>query len=383
MRDKRLFRFFLQLAILLLSVGLLHHFWQANPPPPPPVGGGDNDEDDVKYTPTVLVSVAPVTVATLHGYVMAFGVVEPAPARGGEAAASAAIRVPASALVAEVNCIEGQHVEKGQALFKLDGRAVAAAIDRAGRQLALANDNLVRFKQATDVPQQFLLAAQHDRDLAQAALDAADAQEAMLNFASPLPGTVVQLNIRPGELADPATPAVEIVDLSRLVIAVNIPGWQLRNIRTGEEVEVLRAAKDAVVPASAATPATEPSTFTGKVVFIDPQVDPTTGMASVDVSAPPEMNLRLGQFASVRIVSEEHKDCLTVPAISLVRDAGDHWGVCLAVREFTRAFRHPVKVGLTEAGRAEVEGEGLKAGEYVVTTGAQALPEQSRIEVSK
>jgi membrane fusion protein (multidrug efflux system) len=383
MRDKRLFRWFIQLLILLLAIGLLHHFWHANPPPPPPVGGGDNDEDDVKYTPTVPVSVAPITVATLHGYVMAYGTVEAAPARTAEPAASASIRVPASSLVAEVNCIEGQHVEKGQILFKLDGRAVSAEIDRAGRQLAAANDNLIRFKQATDVPQQYLLNAQHDRDLAQAALDSADAQEAMLSFAAPLPGTVVQLNIRPGELADPSTTAVQIVDLTRLVIALNFPAWQLRNIKPGEDAEIVRKTTDATTAGAATAPATGPAGSMGKVAFIDPQVDPNTGMGSVDISVPPEIQPRLGQFLSVRIVSQEHQDCLTVPVISLVRDAADNWGVSLAVREFTRAFRHPVKVGLIEGDRAEVEGEGLKAGEFVVTTGAQALPEQSRIEVSK
>jgi membrane fusion protein (multidrug efflux system) len=382
MRDKRLFRWLIQLLILLLAIGLLHHFWHANQPPPPPLGGGDNDEDDVKYTPTVQVSVAPITIATLHGYVMAYGTVEAAPARATEPAASASIRVPASSLVAEVNCIEGQNVEKGQILFKLDGRAVSAEIEHAGRQLAAANDNLIRFKQATDVPQQYLLRAQHDRDDAQAALDAAEAQEAMLSFSSPLSGTVVQLNIRPGELADPATTAVQIVDLTRLVIALNLPGWQLRNIKPGEDAEITRTRPDASASATTA-PATEPSTYTGTVVFLDPQVDPNTGMGSVDVSVPAGAPLRLGQFLGVRIVTEEHKDCLTVPVISLVRDAQDKWGVSLAVREFTRAFRHPVKVGLIEADRAEVEGEGLKAGEYVVTTGAQALPEQSRIEVSK
>jgi membrane fusion protein (multidrug efflux system) len=382
MRDKRLFRFFIQLLVLLVAVGLLHHYWHANQPPPPPVGGGDNDEDDVKYTPTVPVSVAPITVATLHGYVMAYGVVEPTPAGANEPAASASIRVPVSSLVAEVNCIEGQHVEKGQLLFKLDARAVDAAVDRARRQYTIADENLNRFQKAGDVPDQYRLRAERDRDQAQAAVDAALAQETMLGFGSPLSGSVVQLNIRPGELADPATPAVEIVDLSRLVIALNVPGWQLHNIRPGEDVEILRA-RTTQLQINTTNPATESATFTGKVVFIDPQVDPNTGMGSVDVSAPPDMQLRLGQFVSVRIVSQEHKDCLTVPTVSLVRDAGDNWRVSLAVREFTRSFQHPVKVGLIEEGRAEVEGEGLKAGEYVVTTGAQALPEQSRIEVSK
>ncbi len=53
----------------------------------------------------------------------------------------------------------------------------------------------------------------------------------------------------------------------------------------------------------------------------------------------------------------------------------------VVVRDFQWAFRHPVHVGITERDWVEVEGPGLKAGENVVTTGAFALPDQSRINV--
>ncbi len=383
MRTKRLIRPLVQLLVILFALGLLYHFWHANPPPPAPVGGGDNDEDDVKYSPIVPVSVAPITVATMHSSILAYGTVEAAPATASEGAAGASIRVPVPSLVAEVNCIEGQHVEKGQTLFKLDARAVSANVGRARRELAAANDNLARLEKATDVPRQYQLRGQLDRDQAQAAMDAAIAQEAMLNFASPIAGSVVQLNIRPGELADPSTPAVQVVDLSRLVIALEVPGWELSEIQLGAEAEITRHGGKVPAAGDTTAPATGPVSFAGKVVFVDPQVDASTGMGSVDVSAPPEMHLRLGDFLSVRIVSREHKDCLTVPATSLVRDANDNWGISIAVRDFHSAFRHRVQVGIIEGDRAEVAGEGVWAGEYVVTTGAHALPDQSKIEVAR
>lgn len=382
MPTKRLIRPLAQLLVILFAVALLFHFWHANPPAPAPVGGGDNDEDDVKYSPIVPVSVAPITIATLHASILAYGVVEPAPASAESPAAGASIRVAAPALVAEVHCIEGQRVEQGQPLFRLDDRPASLASDRAKAQLAAADESLARFGKATDVPQQYRLRAQVDRDQAQAALDAAIAQKGMLNFTSPLSGTIVQLNIRTGELADPSRTAVQVVDLSRLVIALSVPGWQLHDIKPGQEVEIIPRTNDADAVSTTA-PATGPASTVGKVVFIDPQVDASTGMGSIDVAPPAGMQLRIGEFVSARIVSEEHKDCLTVPASSLVRDANDTWGISLAVRDFHGAVRHPVKVGIIEGDRAEVSGEGIAAGAYVVTTGAAALPDKSKIEVVK
>jgi len=382
MGARRLITPLIQLLVLLLAIGLLVHSWHTNPPPPPPVGGGDNDEDDVKYSPTVLVSVAPVTRGTLHGYVVAYGTVEPEPGVVGRPSAGADVRVPVPAVVAEVKCIEGQHVEKGQVLFTLDPRNVDAAIERARQELQAAKENLDRFAKAHDLPEQYRLRAQRDREQAQVTLDAATAQQALLTFTSPITGTIVKVQIRPGDVADPSTTSVQVVDLNRLVIAVNVPAWQLHAIKVGQEAEIIRHEKH-VVAAPTTSSASQPASPTAAVRFVDPQVDTKTGMGSVDVSVPPETKLRLGEFAGVRIVSGEHRDCLTVPAKSLTRHADGRWGVSVAVRDFQWAFWHPVKVGLTEGDRVEVEGEGVKAGDYVVTTGAYALPDKCRIEVLK
>ena len=371
MPTKRLIRPLAQLLVILFAIALLFHFWHANPPRPAPVGGGDNDEDDVKYSPIVPVSVAPVTAATLRSFIVAFGTVEPAPATADQPSAGASIRLPAPVLVAEVDCIEGQQRE---------ARTVAVQSRRrclAGPPYVMLDDTLGH---TVGGPSHVALVVEPPQT--QPALNGSTGKTLLRNIASPLAGTVVQINIRPGELAVPWTTAVQVVDLSRLVIALSVPGWQLRDIKLGQEAEILRQTKDSH-PVDTTAPASQHASFMGKVIFIDPQVDTNTGMGSVDVAPPAEMRLRLGEFITVRIVSEEHKDCLTVPAVSLVKDANDNWGVSLAVRDFHAAVRHPVKVGIIESDRAEVSGEGIVAGAYVVTAGAAALPDKSKIEVVK
>src|SRR5947207_15511397 len=65
----------------------------------------------------VSVQVGKISLATLRHYVTAYGTVEPEPAGAGKGPASARITAPLAALVAEVNCFEGQQVHKGQTLF--------------------------------------------------------------------------------------------------------------------------------------------------------------------------------------------------------------------------------------------------------------------------
>jgi multidrug efflux pump subunit AcrA (membrane-fusion protein) len=97
------------------------------------------------------------------------------------------------------------------------------------------------------------------------------------------------------------------------------------------------------------------------------------------VSVPARSGLRPGQLVSVRIASEERENRLTVPVESVVKDAQGREVIALV--EDGQAKQLPVKVGLRDAGRVEVEGEGLREGLSVVTEGAYALPAETKVRV--
>jgi multidrug efflux pump subunit AcrA (membrane-fusion protein) len=56
-------------------------------------------------------------------------------------------------------------------------------------------------------------------------------------------------------------------------------------------------------------------------------------------------------------------------------------GATIALVEDGKATRRPIKTGLRENGLIEVEGEGLSAGQTVVTVGAYGLPKETRVRV--
>src|SRR5438876_9507834 len=77
------------------------------------------EEPKTRGETEVAVHVGKVSLATLRHGVTAYGTVEPEPGAAGKAPASARIASPVAAMVSDVNCFEGQQVEKGQTLFTL------------------------------------------------------------------------------------------------------------------------------------------------------------------------------------------------------------------------------------------------------------------------
>jgi membrane fusion protein (multidrug efflux system) len=324
----------------------------------------------------VAVHVGKISVQTLRRYVTAFGTVEPEPGTTKQAPASAKITSPLAGIVAEVACVEGQQVEKGQTLFTLDHRQLDARIEQARAVLTAAEKNFNEQEKLSklDSASQLLFAkARQERDLARSELDFALAQQSLLNVTTPLSGTVVLVNVRPGEVADPESPValVEVVNLNRLMVAANVPASDLSAVKAGQTVEIL--------PSQNADDAQNIST--GQVTFVEDQVDPKTDMGIVDISVAPSSLLRCGQFVRVRIVTEEHRDCLAVPSQSLVKNDGGEWVICLVRGKL--AGQQPVAPGLRDGGWVEVQSPAIKPGDIVVTTGAAALPQKTLIRILK
>jgi membrane fusion protein (multidrug efflux system) len=314
----------------------------------------------------VAVQVGKITRQTLRAWVTAYGVVEPEPP-GVHPTAGARVSPTTPGVVTAVLCREGQAVEKGQLLFQLDPRAADVAADKARHALDYARTTLERQRKLMDVEgtsRRQLLEAEQAFAAARADLNAAETQQALLRVVAPMAGTVARVAVKAGDGVDLTTTLAEIVDLDRLVVSVGVPSAQLGPLRVGQAAEVEGEGT---------------ATLEGAVASIRPEVDERTGTALVRVSVPAGSGLRPGQLVTVRIVSEERKDRLTAPLESVVKDAEGR--TVIALVKDGRAVQTPVKAGLRDAGRVEVEGEGLAEGLTVVTEGAYALPPETKVRV--
>lgn len=331
--------------------------------------------EDAAAESDVAVGLGNIARKTLHAYLTAYGTVEPEPALGGKPPASAGVAAPAAGLLVEAHCEEGQRVKRGQLLFSLDHRLVDAQVEKAKTVVVLAEKNLQRKRSliATDnVSQKLLDEAEQQLGAARQDLALAQAQRSLLLVEAPITGSVVRINVRPGEAVSGNAVLADLVDLDRLVVNAAVPGTELPQLRSGQAASLS-------VTADSASPAADSPTQ-GSVSFIGLQVDPKTATVPVRIALPAGSGLRPGQFVQARIAIEEHAGRLAVPLESVVTLEGHS---AIFVVEGDRARHLPVRVGLREGGWTEVEGDGLQEGMAVVTTGAYGLPGDARVHPLK
>lgn len=321
----------------------------------------------------VSVHTARVIKTTLHRYITGYGRVEPQPAEAGQPGALALLSTPASGLLIEVNCREGERVEKGQLLFRLDDRLALAAVEKARKQFDFAQKTYERQKKLLEINGTSQKSFQEAEDMfntARAELEAAETQLSYLHLTAPISGVVIKLNARVGQNVDSSAVLAEIVDLDHLVISAGLPHFEASFLQKGQPVEIFPPAETR--SSSSAAP------LHGILSLVAQEVDPRTDTVPVRISIPPNSGLKPGEFLSFRVVAEIKENCLAVPEISLVSSPEE--GSWLMVVEGDSAHRLPVKAGLHDGGLVEVSGEGLKEGQIIVTDEAYSLPPQTKVK---
>jgi HlyD family secretion protein len=134
-----------------------------------------------------------------------------------------------------------------------------AALARATAELGKWNEELRKIEADPNTP--LPTANEGQLNIARIELRAAQASLDRLTIRSPIDGTVLQVNARPGELASAATqPLLLLGDLSRLRVRAEVDERDLAEIKPGHLVVVRTAALRG-------------SEFSGKVSFIAPIVE--------------------------------------------------------------------------------------------------------------
>jgi membrane fusion protein (multidrug efflux system) len=312
------------------------------------------------------VHVGKITRATLHRSITTYGTVEPEPPGDGRPAAGADLSAPVGGILTEILCTEGRRVERGAVLFRLDTRLAAVAVARAEKELDFAEKTYERQKKllaADGTSQKALQEAELQRDAARNSLQTARTELSLLEIRAPLAGTVVRIDARLGQTVEPNVILGEIIDLDRLVVTARVPSRDAGPLKAGQPVEFGPA-----VPA-------------GKLIVVGKDIDPKTDTVLVRASVPAGSGFEPGRFLSIRIVSEERRDVLAVPEVSLVADSVGGSSGSIVLVEGGRAVRKVVRAGLREGGLVEVEGEGLREGMTIVTEDAYAVPAESKIHI--
>jgi membrane fusion protein (multidrug efflux system) len=322
-------------------------------------------EEDVEMGTDVAVHVGKIIRATLHRYVIAYGRVEPEPASNGKPPAAAFIGSPLGGILVQINCVEGQRVSKGDILFRLDSRVAEVALLEAQKKLEFAKHTYERQKKLLEGEGTSLKSfqeAESQFNIAKSELAAAQTQLSLLQIEAPLTGTLVKLSAELGQSVESNATLAKIIDLDRLVVAADVPSREASLLKLGQHVELGSEAS-----------------AKGTLVFISKDIDPNTDTVSIRASIPATIEFHPGHFLNIRIICDEHRDCLAVPEESLI--SSEEEGSWIMIVQGDEAVRIPVQDGFREHGLVEVTGEGLTEGMIIVTEEAYSLPSLTKIHI--
>ena len=260
----------------------------------------------------------------------------------------------------------GDQVSPNQPLIKLDPSQLNAQIQQASDDLAAAQSYLTSV--STNGNALALAQAQHQYDLAKSRYNALIAQAAspLLQHSaiiSPMSGTVVAVNVNPGEVFAADTTLITIMDEAKIIVHVQVPLINLQQVHLGQQAVV--------------TPSALPNlNVTGTVSAIIPQADPQTDTFEVWIEVTnTDKNLLPGMSAFVRIQQSAH--ALVVPRLAVLNS--DHNPVVFVVRN-GHVYLQPIQVVGRSVDRIFVS-KGISSGSQVVLIGISILQNGQAVRV--
>ncbi len=180
---------------------------------------------------------------------------------------------------------------------------------------------------------------------------------ALLHIPAPIGGTVVERPAVLGQVVEPTTTLLKLVDTSVLVAEGSVPEDLLRDLRVGQTVRVT-------------VPTYPGERFEGRLIFIHPQVDPERRAAHVWAEIRnPGGRLKPDMFAQLSIVVGGGPRTLAIPAAALMSEGGIEFVFVETPAGFTRV---PLVVGARNDRDVEVK-QGLSPGMKVVTDGKRQV----------
>ncbi len=265
-----------------------------------------------------------------------------------------------------INARAGQHVSKGQVLVQLDNSVLKQNIAQAQAQINLLSTlyqrqkNLWDQKIGTEVQ---YLQAQTNLQSAQKQAAGLRQQADMYRIISPISGTIDQMDLKLGQVAQPGQTGIRIVNADVLKVKADVPESYSGSVGTGNAVKILIPdANDSLVT---------------KVTFAAKAIDPTSRSFAVEIKLPNRKSLRPNMTAILKIADYSKSNAIIIPVKAIQKsEDGDY----VFVNNNGTAKRKKIKVGTTYGGQSEIT-SGLSTGDQLITAGAEDIEDGDKVKV--
>lgn len=271
---------------------------------------------------------------------------------------------------AQVNYNDAKlNYERTKQLYEVGGVS-RQNLESAETGLKLREDQYNAAKAALDITQnkinpENIASAQAGLNQARAAYDIAKSQLDNSVIHSPIHGVVASVNINEGELVGSAGAAMTVIDLSAVIVEINVPENMINKIHLNDKVQVSIA--------SMAGSAVE-----GEIISISPAADAKSQNYPVKVKIHNEkQSLKSGMFAEVRLTADKAEAAISVPLSAIVDENGKKY---IFIAHEGAALKKEIKLGLSNGQITQVI-DGLKEAESVIVKGQSFIQDGSKVVI--
>ncbi len=284
-----------------------------------------------------------------------------------------AIDVPAEATgrLLEAYVDEGDDVQQGQALFRIDVEADEAGQQVLQTQVEAAERELRRLRQLREEG----LATEQQIDNAETELESAQKNLAQSRVAtdrhivrSPVDGRVATRYADRGEFAAAGNPLVDIIADDQVLIEASVPESELNHIQMGDDVPVDIPALNTTVDA--------------QVQRIALRAHPATRTFGVELVVDNEdRHMRSGMRARVHFERHTYEDAIVIPRDAILEGFDQREAMIAPFDgEIGNAEVRPLLTGPGSDERILIL-EGLDAGDRLILRGHRGLIGDAKVEV--
>lgn len=321
---------------------------------------GDEDGEEDSDAPPVPVEVGNPTRGDVYAVYKGTAPIE--------AFADADVIAKVAGEVKEILVEEGDVVEKGQVLARLDGDRLRLSLSESEARLRKLQRD---FERNVELSEKGLISAgdfekiKFEMEALQAAHNLASLELDYTHIRAPIRGVVSARYIKLGSTLAVNAPVFRVTSLDPLIAYVHVPEREFTNIESGQRTDLY-------------IDALQEEPIIATVTRVSPVVDPVTGTFKVTIEIyDPARRIKPGMFARIGIVHDRHENALLVPRSAIVEDTGR---TSVFVVEDGVALQKPVTTGLVNEGMVEIV-SGLDGNEQVVTVGQAGLRPEARVEV--
>jgi len=307
---------------------------------------------------------------------------------------SVSIRALVSGELKSVGFHQGDRVQKGQVLFTIDPQPYESAFAQAQanltRDLANATRAKAQAQRYAELASQGVVSAEQNEQAQataeanesvvrsdKAAVDAAKLNLSYCTITSPIDGRTGSLLIQPGNLVQPNTTVLVVINqIAPIYVSFSVPEQFLRPLKGLDR-------KSATVLATVQNDQSQgpPMVERGTLSFINNAIDTSTGTIQL-MATFPNTSERLwpSQFVNAEIVLSVLRGAIVVPSAAVL--TGQNGMYVYVVMPNGTVQSRTITSSVTTNGISVVT-NGLKSGETVVIDGQVALAPGTKVSIQK